>query len=123
MRFIEDVDPKRPPRRNDIAYDRRDRDFVSYGRIASIRDGVATVLNARDGILEIPLEHVGVDYEYKGMETWGPLYRIDGVSYRDRNFRYMPTLRRLKQFVSHREGRGVWARERRRLARAAARTA
>lgn len=121
LRIIADEAPPRAPRRNDVAFDRRERGFASYGRISRIEGGVAIIVNARDGILEVPLEHVGIDIGYKGLETWGPVYEVDGVAYRDLHLRRMPSLRRLKQFVSHREGRIVWARERRRLARAAAR--
>ena len=117
MRFLSDVDPRRAPRRNDVAYDRRERDFVSYGRISRIEGDTAVIVNGRDGTLHVPIEHVGVDYEYKGIETWGPTYEVDGVAYRDRHFRYMPTLRAIKQLLARREGPEVWAKDRRRIDR------
>ena len=106
-----------PLRRNDIAYDGRERDHIAYGRVASISNGIATILSPRDGILEIPVEHVATANDYRGFETFGPAYEIDGRTYRDVTFHRMPTLRRIKQCVSRREGREVWAKDRRRIDR------
>lgn len=107
----------RPLRRNNIAFDGRERQPIAYGRISTIRNGIATILSARDGTIEVPVEHVRTANDYQGFETLGPEYEIGGETYRDATFHHMPTLRRIKQHIARREGRDVWAKDRRRTDR------
>lgn len=106
-----------PIRRNDIAFDGRERHPIAYGRISTIRDGVATILSVRDGTIEVPVEHVRAANDYRGFETYGPEYEVGGRTYRDVTLHRMPTLRRIKQHIARREGRDVWAKDRRRMDR------
>jgi hypothetical protein len=65
------ANPGRAVRRNDIVSDRRDAraPFVHYGRVARISDGVAEVLFARDGTVEVPVADLDVHNDYPGFVT------------------------------------------------------